>query len=215
MASRSTPIKPNTQTDIATLSIDEIAKRIVSLRGQRVILDADLAAFYGESTKRLNQQVSRNMERFPSDFMFRLNDEEFTALRLQSATSKQPSTDGISARGGRRYAPLAFTEHGAIMASMVLASPRATALSVYVVRAFVHLRSLLASNRELTVKVDKLERKVSVHERNIAELVDSMTQLMQPPNSTKRPIGFIHPKPSKESQQTAGNVIRKKAQQKK
>ena len=171
------------------LSISDIAQRILLIRGQRVILDTDLAAFYGETTKRLNQQVSRNRERFPDDFMFQLNDEEFANLRLQCATSSLKAS-----HGGRRYAPMAFTEHGAIMASMLLNSPRATALSVHVVRAFVELRSLLTSNRELATKVHSLERKVSVHERNIAELVDSMAELLAPPAaSPKRPIGFITP----------------------
>ena len=171
------------------LSISDIAQRILLIRGQRVILDTDLAAFYGETTKRLNQQVSRNRERFPDDFMFQLNDEEFANLRLQFATSSLKAS-----HGGRRYAPMAFTEHGAIMASMLLNSPRATALSVHVVRAFVELRSLLTSNRELATKVHSLERKVSVHERNIAELVDSMAELLAPPAaSPKRPIGFITP----------------------
>ena len=171
------------------LSISDIAQRILLIRGQRVILDTDLAAFYGETTKRLNQQVSRNRERFPDDFMFQLNDEEFANLRLQFATSSLKAS-----HGGRRYAPMAFTEHGAIMASMLLNSSRATALSVHVVRAFVELRSLLTSNRELATKVHSLERKVSVHERNIAELVDSMAELLAPPAaSPKRPIGFITP----------------------
>ena len=155
-----------------------------------------MAGFYGESTERLNQQVNRNLQRFPEDFMFKLSDEEFTNLRLRSATSS-------SARGGCRYAPQAFTEHGAIMASMALNSERATALSVYVVRAFVELRGLLSSNKELATKVHALEGKVSVHERNIAELADSMAALMAtstPP--PKRAIGFINPedKGSKKTQ---------------
>jgi hypothetical protein len=171
----------------APLSIGEITQRIHLIRGQRVLLDADLAAFYGETTKRLNQQVNRNRERFPEDFMFQLNEEEFANLRLQFATSSLKGT-----HGGRRYAPLAFTEHGAIMASMVLNSARATALSVHVVRAFVELRGMLASNQALANKVHTLERKVSVHERNIAELVDSMTALLAtPPAPPKRPIGFV------------------------
>jgi hypothetical protein len=170
------------------LSIGEIAQRIQLIRGQRVVLDADLAAFYGGTTKRFNQQVNRNRERFPEDFMFQLSDEEFADLRLQSATSSSKS----SGHGGRRYAPLAFTEHGAIMAAMVLGSPRATALSVHVVRAFVELKAMLASNRELGLKVDRLERKVSTHERHISELVDSMAQLLHtPPPPPKRPIGFV------------------------
>lgn len=169
------------------------SQRIIVIRGQRVLLDADLARFYGESTKRLNQQVNRNRARFPDDFMFQLSAEEFADLRLQSATSSAPGPKAAG-HGGRRYAPLAFTEHGAIMASMVLGSERATALSVYVVRAFVELRSLISSNKELAIKVHALERKVSVHERNIAELADSMAALLATPAPPpKRPIGFINP----------------------
>ena len=119
--------------------------------------------------------------------MFQLDEQEFADLRLQFATS---SLKG--GHGGRRYAPLAFIEHGAIMASMVLNSLRATELSVYVVQAFVELRGMVASNRELAGKVNILERKVSVHERNIAELVDSMAELLAaPPPPAKRAIGFI------------------------
>jgi hypothetical protein len=170
----------------APLSIGEIAQRIHLIRGQRVVLDTDLAAFYGETTKRFNQQVSRNLDRFPEDFMFRLNEEEFTALRLQIATLK-------TGRGQhRKYLPYVFTEHGAIMAATLLNSQRATELSVYVVRAFVALRGMLSSNRELANKLHTLERKVSVHERNIAELVDAMAGLLAaPPPPPKRSIGFL------------------------
>ena len=175
---------------VEPLSVGDIAQRIYLIRGQRVVLDADLAGFYGETTKRFNQQVNRNHLRFPEDFMFQLNDEEFANLRLQFATSSLKGTG----HGGRRYAPRAFTEHGAIMASMVLNSPRATALSVYVVRAFVELRGMLSTNRELATKVHALERKTSVHERNIAELVNSMADLLAtPPPQPKRPIGFVTP----------------------
>ena len=150
------------------------------------MLDSDLAGFYGETTKRFNQQVGRNLDRFPDDFMFQLDEQEFSALRLQTATLK-------SGRGQhRKYRPYAFTEHGAIMAATLLNSPRATALSVYVVRAFVELRGMLSSNRELAAKVHQLERKVSAHERNIAELVDAMAGLLAAPaQPTKRSIGFV------------------------
>jgi ORF6N domain len=167
------------------------------VRGQRVLLDADLARFYGESTKRLNQQVRRNRERFPEDFMFELTAEEFADLRLQSATSS-------AGHGGRRYAPLAFTEHGAIMASMVLNSERATALGVYVVRAFLDLRALIGSNKELATKVHALERKVSVHERSIGQLADAMSELLAAPApQSKRPIGFITPEDKGTSKKTS------------
>lgn len=174
--------------NIAPLSIGEIAQRIQLIRGQRVVLDADLAAFYGETTKRFNQQVRRNLARFPADFMFQLEEEEAAALRLQFATLK-------TGRGQHsKYLPLAFTEHGAIMAATLLNSPRATAISVHVVRAFVELRGMLASNQALANKVNTLERKVSVHERNIAELADSMAQLLHTPaEPPKRSIGFITP----------------------
>jgi hypothetical protein len=152
------------------------------------MLDTDLAAFYGETTKRFNQQVNRNLARFPEGFMFQLDEEEFANLRLQIATSSLKA-----GHGGRRYAPKAFTEHGAIMASMVLNSQRATELSIYVVQAFVELRSMLATNRELSNKLHLLERKVTHHDTAISELIDSMRQLLAAPEPTKRPIGFVHP----------------------
>ena len=174
------------------LSIGEVAERIHLVRGQRVVLDADLAAFYGETTKRFNQQVRRNLARFPADFMFQLDAAEFAALRLQSASLK-------SGRGQHsKYLPLAFTEHGAIMAATLLNSARATELSVYVVRAFVELRGILVNNRALAAKVHQLERKVSIHDRNIAELADSMGQLLAaPPLPSKRSIGFLSGEDSK------------------
>src|SRR3954447_12397387 len=116
------------------------------LRGQKVILDTDLAALYGVSVKRLNQQVRRNVDRFPDDFFFQLSEDEHMNLRLQIATSS-------SSYGGRRYAPLAFTEHGAIMAATVLNSQRAVEMSVFVVRAFVKLREVLSTHRELAFKL--------------------------------------------------------------
>lgn len=175
----------STDNSTVPLSIVEIAQRIRLIRGQRVVLDTDLAAFYGETTKRFNQQVRRNLSRFPADFMFLLDGEEFAALRLQFATLK-------SGRGQhRKYMPYAFTEHGAIMAATLLNSPRATEISVHIVRAFVDLRATLATNREMAAKLYQLERKVSKHDRAIAELIDSMRQLLAPPEPPKRPIGFV------------------------
>lgn len=185
-------LKPTPSTQVP-LSIGEIAQRIHLIRGQRVVLDTDLAAFYGETTKRFNQQVRRNLARFPADFMFQLNAEEAKSLRLQFATLDAVGMDGNPGRGRHsKYLPMAFTEHGAIMAATLLNSPRATELSVYVVRAFVELRGMLISNRELATKLHTLERKVSVHERNIAELVDSMAELLAaPPLPATRSIGFV------------------------
>jgi ORF6N domain len=191
------------------LSTGDIAQRIRLIRGQRVILDTDLAAFYGETTKRFNQQVNRNLARFPVGFMFQLDEEEFANLRLQIATSSLKGN-----HGGRRYAPMAFTEHGAIMASMVLNSPRATELSIYVVQAFVELRSMLATNRELSNKLHLLERKVTKHDQAIGELIDSMRQLLAAPEPHKRPIGFITPddksKPKASKSAATAKSVRKK-----
>ena len=178
-------MKPMKQNPVALLP--DIESRIVTLREQRVILAADLAALYGMPTKALNQAVKRNADKFPAHFMFLLTSteaEELQRSRSQFVTLKQGQNI--------KYLPNAFTEHGAIMAATLLNSPRATALSVYVVRAFVELRGMLSSNRELATKVHQLERKVSVHERNIAELVDSMADLLAtPPPPSKRPIGFV------------------------
>ena len=148
------------------------------------MMDYDLAALYGVTTARLNEQVRRNAERFPEDFMFQLGKQEFAALMSQIATSN-------SGRGGRRKLPYAFTEHGAIMAASVLSSPRAVEVSVYVVRAFVRLRELLASNKELAKKLDELEHKLSSHDTTIVQLVNAIRDLMAPPApKKKRSIGF-------------------------
>ena len=169
------------------LSIEDIAQRILIVHGKRVLLDADLAAFYGVVTKAFNQQVRRNLGRFPPDFMFQLNDEENAALRSQFVTLK-------NGRGQhRKYLPLAFTEHGAIMAAAILNSPRATEVSVYVVRAFIELRNLVAGNKELASKMKRLEHKVDSHDQAITRLIDSMRQLLAPPDPKKRPIGFVIP----------------------
>jgi hypothetical protein len=187
-AASSQPVEP--------ASIGDIAQRIRLIRGQRVILDTDLAAFYGETTKRFNQQVRRNLARFPSGFMFQLDADEAQSLRLQFATLEIANKDDKPGRGRySKYLPMAFTEHGAIMASMVLSSPRATELSIYVVQAFVELRSMLATNRELSNKLHLLERKVTKHDQAISELIDSMRQLLAAPlpEPKKRSIGFITP----------------------
>ena len=179
----------STRPATVPLSIEEIAQRILIVRGKRVLLDADLAAFYGVTTKRFNEQVKRNLARFPEDFMFQLNAAEFGVLRSQFATS---SLKGAS-HGGCRYAPQAFTEHGAIMAAMVLNSARATEISVQVMRAFIELRNLVAGNKELASKLKRLERKVDSHDQAITGLIDSMRQLLAPPDPKKRPIGFVIP----------------------
>ncbi len=160
--------------------IERVESAILLIRRERVILDSDLAALYGVSTARLNQQVNRNSERFPGDFMFRLSDVEFKDLILQNATSKR-------GRGGRRKRPYAFTEHGAIMAANVLNSKRAVQTSVQVVRAFVKIRQMLASNADLARKLDELEKK---YDKQFKIVFDAIRHLMTPPPASAKPIGF-------------------------
>jgi len=163
-----------------------VESRILVLREHKVILDSDLAELYGVPVKRLNEQVKRNQERFPADFMFRLTPEESDALRSQTATSKPT-------RGGRRYAPYAFTEHGAIMAATVLNSERAVEMSVFVVRAFVRLREMLATNQQLARKIDELEQRLDTHDASIQELIEAIRELMAPLPASGRRIGFQLP----------------------
>ena len=169
----------------AIIPVGRIEERILLIRGERVMLDADLAALYGVSTKRLNEQVRRNPERFPEDFMFQLRDEELACLRSQFATSKP-------GRGGRRYAPYAFTEHGAIMAAGVLSTEQAVRVSVYVVRAFVKLRQFISEHKELAHKLAELERRPENHDEQIVALVEAIRELMvpPPPKQGRKRIGF-------------------------
>lgn len=167
----------------ALASVEQISRAILVLRGQRVILDRDLAALYGVTTARLNEAVKRNSGRFPEDFMFRLSAAEQSALMSQIATSKP-------GRGGHRKLPRAFTEHGAIQAANVLNSPRAVEMGVHVVRAFVRLRELLASNKALAQKLDELERKYQHHDKAIAAMLSAIRQLMHSPAPKRRGIGF-------------------------
>lgn len=172
----------------APVPVEQITRVILVLRGHRVLLDAELATVYGVTTKRLNEQVRRNRRRFPADFVFRLSAEEAAALRSQIATSKPPG------RGGRRYLPNAFTEHGAIMAATVLAAPRAIEMSIYVVRAFVKLRELLSSNRLLARKLQVLERSLLAldlkTQRQFKEAYDAIRALTREPLPRRRGIGF-------------------------
>ena len=147
------------------------------------MLDADLAELYGVTTKRLNEQVKRNRDRFPADFMFQLNPAEVNVLRSHFATSK-------IGRGGRRYAPFAFTEHGALMLASVLNTPRAVEVSVFVVRAFVRLREMLATHKELARKMTELESKIGSHDEAIQSLVSAIRRLMANPPGSRKKIGF-------------------------
>lgn len=163
-----------------------IESRIVVLRRNKIILDTDLAELYGVSVKRLNEQVKRNRERFPPDFMFRLTAKEHQSLRSQNATSK-------TGRGGRRFLPYAFTEHGAIMAATVLNSQRAVEMSVFVVRAFVRVREMLAHNPQIAAKIEELENRLDKHDTDLQEIVEAIKELMVPPEGSRGKIGFQLP----------------------
>jgi hypothetical protein len=170
----------------ALLTVEDVQRRIHLVRGQRVILDADLARFYGVTTSRFNEAITRNSDRFPEDFRFRLTKEELAYLISQNAISK-------SERGGRRTMPWVFTEHGALMAAGVLNSQTAVRMSVSVIRGFVRLRELLSSHQELAAKLNELEHKLEGHDSAIANLFEAMRQLLASPDPEhNRKIGF-HP----------------------
>jgi len=172
----------------ALVQTEDITRAILVLRGHRVLLDTELATLYGVTTKRFNEQVRRNAKRFPADFMFQLTSDEISSLRSQIATLK------LGRGQHRKYLPYVFTEHGAIMAATILNSPRAIEMSVYVVRAFVQLRELLASNKELARRFAQLEtrldKKLTTHDEAIAAILSAIRQLMHPPVPKRRPIGF-------------------------
>jgi hypothetical protein len=163
-----------------------VESHILILRHHRVILDADIARLYGVTVKRLNEQVKRNQQRFPHDFKFQLTEKEHATLRSQFATSNER-------RGGRRYPPYAFTEHGAIMAATVLNSERAVQMSVFVVRAFVRLREMLAPNRRLAGKIGELENRLDSHDCVILELLDTIKELTTLRKPSRIRIGFQLP----------------------
>jgi len=174
------------------LMISDVGSLIITIRNQKVIVDRDLAEIYGVQTRRLNEQVKRNPERFPEDFMFQLTKEEVDYwLRSRSQIA-------ILKRGKNiKYLPYAFTEHGAIMAANVLNSPQAVRMSVFVVRAFVKLREMLTTHKELAHKLAELERKLQNHDESIRSLVVAIRQLMRPqePQPPKKRIGFLVEEP--------------------
>jgi hypothetical protein len=165
-----------------------IESLILAVRGLRVMLDSDLAKIYGVTTKALNQAFKRNLSRFPKDFAFQVSEEELKCLRSQFVTSK-------TGRGGSRYLPWVFTEHGAIMLASVLNSARAVEMSVSVVRAFVLMREQLAAHKELSRKLDELETRVSGHDEAIQNLFEAIRQLVEAPPAAlpedRRKIGFM------------------------
>ncbi|MEN9378095.1 MAG: hypothetical protein RL710_3252 [Pseudomonadota bacterium] len=194
---------PQAATPLQTL----IGGLILPLRGQRVILDADLADLYDVQTKVLVQAVKRNLARFPTDFMFQLSPEEFAVLRSQTVTSKPGS-------GGRRTAPYAFTEQGVAMLSSVLSSPRAIGVNIEIMRTFVRVRELAATHGELAARLGELEEKTEAismqHDtfsRNtrsqLKKVFDTLRELMTPPEPVKRPIGFVLPQEQDNTKKTS------------
>ncbi len=167
-------------TRAASLAPLTVERKILAIRGERVMLDADLAELYGVETKALTRAVRRNLARFPEDFMFRLTAEEHAALRRQTGTSN-------TGRGGRRYAPYVFTEQGVAMLSGVLHSPRAVAVNVEIMRAFVRLRAMLATHVDLARKLAALERN---YDAQFKVVFDAIRDLMTPPAKKKPAIGF-------------------------
>jgi len=161
------------------IPVDRIEKAILLIRGQKVMLDVDLAALYGVETKMLVRAVKRNINRFPTDFMFQLSKEEFDNLRFHFGTS--------SDWGGRRYPPYAFTEQGVAMLSSVLRSQRAIQVNIEIMRAFIRLRQMLASHVQLARKLDALEKK---YDAQFKQVFEAIRQLMAPPEPKRRPIGF-------------------------
>jgi DNA-binding PadR family transcriptional regulator len=164
------------------IPIQRVVQSIRCFRGQKVLLDSDLAALYGVTTGNLNKAVSRNRDRFPSDFMFQLSAEEAEDLIFQIGRSK--------GRGGRRHRPYAFTEQGIAMLSSVLNSDRAIRVNIAIMRAFVKLRQMLETNRELARRFSELERRVGKHDQEIAAILEAIRQLMTPPEKPRREIGF-------------------------
>jgi hypothetical protein len=168
--------------DTKLILVDQIEPLILEIRGQRVVLASDLASLYGVSTKRLNEQVKRNVARFPGDFMFQM-----TAAEKAEVVA---NCDHLAPLKFSPTLPYVFTEHGVVMAASVLNSPRAVEVSVFVVRAFVKLRQLVQTHKELAGKLDQLERQVAGHDDTIRQLVATIRQLMSPPDPPAKPMGF-------------------------
>lgn len=165
----------------AVAPIEAVARRIYIIRGQRVMLDADLAELYGVPTRRLNEQVKRNRARFPADFMFQLTREEASRMRSQIATASRRNV---------RFFPYAFTEHGVAMLSSVLNSERAIEVNILIMRAFIRLREMLGTHRDSAQKLDELERKYERHDAEIQEIFEAIHQLIEQPVPPRRQIGF-------------------------
>ncbi len=166
------------------LTLQEISSAIYTVRGKRVMLDADLARLYGVETKQLNRAVQRHVERFPADFMFQLSNIESESLRCQIGTSN-------AGRGGRRYQPFVFSEQGVAMLSSVLHTREAALINIQIIRAFVAMREALSLHKELAGKLEQLEHRLGAHDTEIHTLFEAIKQLMMPPKPPpKRRLGF-------------------------
>jgi len=180
--------KENQETSLTV--IEGIEEKIFLIRGQKVMLDSDLAEVYQVETKVLNQAVKRNLHRFPEDFMFQLTEDETESLRSQIVTSNK-------GRGGRRYLPYAFTEHGAVMLASVLNSPTAIEASIKVVRAFVKMRSILMLHQDLADRIEELEKASDSHEQRFEVVSQLFGEIFCDPKFLKRKIGFLEEKKGK------------------
>ena len=180
----------NDSKDKNIIQENRIIQIILIIRGKKVILDSDLALLYGVETKRLNEQVRRNLMRFPDDFMFQLTKEEYENLKSQFATSS-------SKWGGRRTPPLVYTEFGALQAASILRSEQANKMSIYIVRAFIRFREMISIHKDLSKKVAMLEKRVSNHDQVLADLVSEIRKLIEAPKpaKSKDQMGFILPEP--------------------
>lgn len=178
------PVSTPERTGHLAAPREGIERRIHLVRGERVMLDADLAQLYGVETKRLNEAVRRNQVRFPADFMFQLTADEVEILRSQIATSRPGGW------GGRRYVPLVFTEQGVAMLSSVLASERAVAVNILIMRAFVQLRHARDQYLELRQRIEEIAQRVGGHEELLAQILEALDALARPASASSRPIGF-------------------------
>ncbi len=169
------------KTKIPVIPDELVITKIYLIREQKVMLDFDLSILYKVETKRLNEQVNRNIDRFPGDFMFRLTKREYENLRSQIATSRW---------GGTRYMPLAFTEQGVAMLSSVLNSPTAIAVNIQIIRVFTKMRALLLTHKDILLQLEKMEKKLGKHDEQIALVFEYLKKLLSPPQEPRRRIGF-------------------------
>ncbi len=173
----------------AIIPVESIVSKIINLRGERVMLDRDLAEMYGVETKQLKRAVRRNIDRFPNDFMFQLSNEEYRALRRQFGTLKRGAHS--------KYPPMAFTEQGVAMLSSVLNSQRAVEVNISIVRAFVHLRRMISTHTELAPKLKELEERLDDHDEKILVIFEAIKKLIEEDKKPKKKIGYIKERQAK------------------